>query len=640
MREAQSAGILSHPNIVTIHDVVEESDDGVCLHRHGVRAGHEPEGAAAARGADLARARRATSSRRSPRRSTTRTPSGVVHRDVKPANILITADDKVKITDFGIARLDTSNLTQEGQLLGTPNYMAPEQILGKEVDHRADLFSLGVVLYEMLTRHKPFQGENLTVVTHRIVYDPFTPPEDFVPDLPPGVGAVLTRCLEKDPNRRYQRAAEIAAELKKSREQDAGRRRGHFGHPGSRRDDRRRAPTRRWRRPSTAPTQRRASRLAWLLRPPPRCALPCGPRCAGPVPPVVPRPPDPAPRAAAAPSLPTPAVSVPITQSSGEKQVQAALRRIRNQKMVQGAWSPRRRSRPSRSSPSGLRTAGRLLTRRRRPWWSRLKRARPGSPPRSARPGPSSSAATCARRSEVARPGRSRRSRERGAKALRAEIEGATRDLTGAASASNGSRRPDPCPRRVRQEPVRAGDRPRPPRFWRWRRNMPRNMRRRPSSSPTPRPHWRGRRSASGRGPAGRRIDGDGRARHRVPAGPVRRRPCRSPPRRSAMPVLGIEFFSEASEGALTIYAGERQIVREPFKFVRKTGFLRSEKISGQPELRAHPAGRRRRAARLRVGCRKTDPLGAGRRSWPVEHRTRRSTCRSTPKVARPRPSF
>src|SRR6185436_4379302 len=106
----------------------------------------------------------------------------VIHRDVKPANIMI--------TDFGIARIDTSNLTQEGQLLGTPNYMAPEQIQGREVDHRADLFALGVVLYEMLTRHKPFQGENLTVVSHRIVYDHFTPPKDYVQNLPPGLEGV------------------------------------------------------------------------------------------------------------------------------------------------------------------------------------------------------------------------------------------------------------------------------------------------------------------------------------------------------------------------------------------------------------------------------------------------------------------
>ena len=139
----------------------------------------------------------------------------VVHRDVKPANILITADNRVKITDFGIARLDSSNLTQEGQLLGTPNYMAPEQIQGKEVDHRADLFSLGVVLYEMLTRHKPFQGENLTVVSHRIVYDHFTPPREYVRDLPPGLEPILDRALEKDPARRYQRAREMVDDLRR-----------------------------------------------------------------------------------------------------------------------------------------------------------------------------------------------------------------------------------------------------------------------------------------------------------------------------------------------------------------------------------------------------------------------------------------
>ncbi len=121
----------------------------------------------------------------------------------------------MKITDFGIARLDTSNLTQEGQLLGTPNYMAPEQIQGREVDHRADLFALGVVLYEMLTRHKPFQGENLTVVSHRIVYDPFTPPEEFVPEFPSALRAVLQRALEKAPDKRYQRAGELAADLRR-----------------------------------------------------------------------------------------------------------------------------------------------------------------------------------------------------------------------------------------------------------------------------------------------------------------------------------------------------------------------------------------------------------------------------------------
>ncbi|MFL6289645.1 MAG: serine/threonine-protein kinase, partial [Thermoanaerobaculia bacterium] len=190
MREAQSAGILSHPNIVTIHDVVEQTEEGLAfIAMEYVRGttlkallqSDQPMSlqfivdivAQVAEALDYAHAHR------------------VIHRDVKPANILLTADNRVKITDFGIARLDTSNLTQEGQLLGTPNYMAPEQIQGREIDHRADLFALGVVLYEMLTRHKPFQGENLTVVSHRIVYDHFTPPKEYAKDLPPGVEQVL-----------------------------------------------------------------------------------------------------------------------------------------------------------------------------------------------------------------------------------------------------------------------------------------------------------------------------------------------------------------------------------------------------------------------------------------------------------------
>src|SRR5947199_4485075 len=213
MREAQSAGILTHPNIVTIHDVVESSEEGIAfIAMEYVRGtnlklmlqGEQPLTLAgvpdvvyqAAEALDYAHANR------------------VVHRDLKPPNILITQEGRVKITDFGIARLDSSNLTQEGQLLGTPNYMAPEQVQGKEVDHRADLFSLGVVLYEMLTRHKPFQGENRTVVSHRIVYDQFTPLREYARDVPPGVDRILNRALEKDPARRYQRAKDMVEDLR------------------------------------------------------------------------------------------------------------------------------------------------------------------------------------------------------------------------------------------------------------------------------------------------------------------------------------------------------------------------------------------------------------------------------------------
>jgi tRNA A-37 threonylcarbamoyl transferase component Bud32 len=215
MREAQSAGILTHPNIVTIHDVVEDTGDGLAfIAMEYVRGtnlklllqGEQPLSlrfvldivTQVADALDYAHSNR------------------VIHRDVKPANILITAENRVKITDFGIARLDSSNLTQEGQMLGTPNYMSPEQILGKEVDWRADLFSLGVVVYEMLTRHKPFQGENLTVVSHRIVYDPFTPPREYASELPPGMEKILTRALEKEPARRFQRARDLVDELRRA----------------------------------------------------------------------------------------------------------------------------------------------------------------------------------------------------------------------------------------------------------------------------------------------------------------------------------------------------------------------------------------------------------------------------------------
>ena len=213
LREAQSAGILSHPNIVTIHDVVEQSAEGVTFFAMEYVRGTNLK--QMLRGEDpldlptitdiiwqVAEALQYAHSK------------GVVHRDIKPANILITADRRAKLTDFGIARLHTSDLTLHGQLLGTPNYMAPEQVRGQEVDHRADIFSLGVVLYELLTRHKPFQGDHLTVVTHNIVNEAPTPPEEYVGKLPAELSTVLNKALAKDPNQRYQRVGALARDLK------------------------------------------------------------------------------------------------------------------------------------------------------------------------------------------------------------------------------------------------------------------------------------------------------------------------------------------------------------------------------------------------------------------------------------------
>jgi len=216
LREAQSAGILSqHPGIVTIHDVAPGGDgtpafiameyvEGTDLKDLIKRQGRLDPAAVAdivrgiASALDYAHAK------------------GVVHRDIKPANVILTTDRGIRITDFGIARLDAfeaSNLTLDGQMLGTPNYMSPEQVQGLEVDHRADIFSLGVICYELLTGKKPFAGENLTAVTHRIVHGDFPPPSSILPDLAPRVDAVIARCLEKAPSRRWPRAGDLAAAL-------------------------------------------------------------------------------------------------------------------------------------------------------------------------------------------------------------------------------------------------------------------------------------------------------------------------------------------------------------------------------------------------------------------------------------------
>ena len=211
-QEARAAGGLAHPNIVVIYDIgktdrhaymVMEYVEGRELRDLLMR--HSPFGyrdaievcTQVADGLAYAHAR------------------GVVHRDIKPTNIMVTSDGVVKITDFGIARMRTSELkTMTGIVLGSPRYMSPEQVTGRMLDQRTDIFSLGVVLYELLTGRPPFQGDSVQGVMFQALNSAPTPPSKLNPDVPRILDFVVAKAISKDPERRYATADAMAADLR------------------------------------------------------------------------------------------------------------------------------------------------------------------------------------------------------------------------------------------------------------------------------------------------------------------------------------------------------------------------------------------------------------------------------------------
>jgi serine/threonine-protein kinase len=213
--EAQVAGRLNHPNIVTIHDVGEKGTEGEAyiameyvtgtnLHDLLAQGGRLPLPQIAemverlSQGLDYAH------------------QEGVIHRDIKPANIVLAEGGQAKILDFGIARLAAAGLTRPGKFFGTPNYMAPEQVIGSDVDGRADQFSLGVILYQLLTGEKPFAGESVTAISYQVVNVDPPPPSRLNPALRPSFDRIIRKALAKGPSGRYARCQDLADDLKQA----------------------------------------------------------------------------------------------------------------------------------------------------------------------------------------------------------------------------------------------------------------------------------------------------------------------------------------------------------------------------------------------------------------------------------------
>jgi serine/threonine protein kinase len=215
LKEAKAIGRLSHPNIVTVYDVGE--DHGTIYIAMEFLEGEPLNkvieenklslkeiiqlGIQAAETLDYAHQK------------------GIVHRDIKPSNILVQASGQIKITDFGIAHIEdpsASVQTQAGEILGTPAYMSPEQVMSRPVDGRSDLFSLGIILYELSTGKRPFGGGNLAAIFSAITQETLSQPSKVNPAIPQDLSQIIMKCLNKKPEERFQTGMELAGALRSS----------------------------------------------------------------------------------------------------------------------------------------------------------------------------------------------------------------------------------------------------------------------------------------------------------------------------------------------------------------------------------------------------------------------------------------
>ena len=212
--EARAAAALSHPGVVTVHDCGKDPATGTLFiafeYLEGVSLEEtvsmsRPMAWRQALGLALGLADALEHAHR----------RGVIHRDIKPANIMVLPSGEPKIMDFGIAKLPSSALTIAGDILGTPSYMSPEQAVGEPVDGRSDLFSLGVVLYALLTGKRPFEGASLPAIVTHVVHTQPSQPSDVVAEVPPAIDDLVAKALAKCPEQRYQDAREFADAIRK-----------------------------------------------------------------------------------------------------------------------------------------------------------------------------------------------------------------------------------------------------------------------------------------------------------------------------------------------------------------------------------------------------------------------------------------